>query len=64
MLATPNLFDLLALLFGVMLLLKRVADMDRYHALRIIVLTSILSIIVIYLVLGYGFTLRYNQRFV
>ena len=50
-------------LFGVILLLKRVAEMDRYHKLRVIVLTSILSCIAIYFFLAYGFTLGSPRPF-
>jgi dolichyl-phosphate-mannose--protein O-mannosyl transferase len=45
------------LLIGIVLLLKRVAEMERYHTLRVVVLTSLLSSVVIYFFLVYGFTL-------
>ena len=63
MFSTLNLLDVLALLMGVILLLKRVADMDRYHTLRVILLTSILSFLVILFFLGYGFTLGNPNKF-
>lgn len=49
--------QLVLLLIGFVLLLKRLADMDRYHNLRVVVLTTILSCIVIYFFFEYGFTL-------
>ena len=43
------------LAIGIVLSLKRVAEMDRYHALRVVVLTVILSCMVIYLFLSFAF---------
>ena len=54
MLNLSNPADVVALLIGAVLLLKKTADMERYHGLRVIVLTSILSLIAILLFLGYG----------
>lgn len=56
MLNLSNPVDVVALLIGAVLLLKKIADMERYHELRVIVLTSILSFIAILLFLGYGLT--------
>jgi hypothetical protein len=42
---------------GVILLLKRVANMDRYHRLRVFVLRAILSSLVIWFFFVYGFSL-------
>ena len=50
-----NPLDLTILTIGGVLLLKRVAEMDRYHDLRVVTLTVILSLIVIVLFLAYGF---------
>ena len=50
------------LVLGVVLSLKKVAEMDRYDNLRIFVFTTILSLLVIYFFLEYGFTLG-NSRF-
>jgi hypothetical protein len=52
-----NFFDYLIILSGTLLCLKRVAEMERYHDLRVVVLTTILSSFVILFFLGYGFTL-------
>jgi hypothetical protein len=61
--STLNLLDVVALLMGVILLLKRVANMDRYHTLRVVVLTSILSCLVIWFFFGYGFSLGNPHKF-
>lgn len=45
--------DLLIVVIGFALLLKKVADMDRYETLRTIVLTAILGAIVIYVFLAF-----------
>jgi len=42
---------------GILLSVKKVAEMDRYHMLRVVVVTSILSFFVILFFLAYGFTL-------
>jgi len=55
-----NLFEAghLVLLFGgAFLLLKIVANMDRYHNLRLFVLVAIFTLLVIVFFLEYGFTL-------
>ncbi|HEX6717716.1 MAG TPA: hypothetical protein VF088_11435 [Pyrinomonadaceae bacterium] len=44
----PEAIHLLMLLVGIILLVKKVADMDRYHGLRVVILTSILTCIVVY----------------
>ena len=49
--------DFLIILSGVLLCFKRVAEMQRYHTLRVVVLTSILSYFVILFFIGYGLTL-------
>ena len=41
--------DFIALLVGVILLVRALAQMERYHALRVAILTVILSCIAIYL---------------
>ena len=53
--------NVLAFIVGVCLLIKKLADMDRYHTLRVVVLTSILSCIVLYLFVVYGCTLNPNM---
>ena len=42
---------------GGILLLRKVAQMDGHHALRVFILTTIFSIPVILFFLGYGLTL-------
>jgi hypothetical protein len=48
--------NVIAFIVGVWLLIKKLADMDRYHTLRVVVLTSILSCLVLYLFVVYGCT--------
>lgn len=43
-----SLADFLIFLAGLLWLLKKVAEMERYHSLRVFVLTTFLSCIVIY----------------
>jgi len=49
--------DWVIILSGVLLCFKRVAEMERYHMLRVVVLTAILSYFVILFFVGYGLTL-------
>ena len=51
--------DLFIIVSGAVLCLKKVAEMERYHMLRVVVLTSILSYFVVLFFIGYGFTLGY-----
>ena len=48
-----NFFDYVIILSGTLLCLKRVAEMERYHNLRVLVLTAILSYVVILFFVGY-----------
>ena len=48
MFATLSFGDVLIFLAGLIWLLKKVAEMERYHSLRVFVLTTFLSCIVIY----------------
>lgn len=48
MFATLSFGDCLIFLAGLIWLLKKVAEMERYHSLRVFVLTTFLSFIVIY----------------
>ena len=50
-------------LIGVWWLFKKIADMDRYHTLRVVLLTAVLSYFVILFFIGYGFTLGNPNRF-
>lgn len=57
MLSTLNptdVLDAVVISIGVILLLKKIADMDRYHWARVVILTLILSWIVILLFVAYG----------
>ena len=56
MFSNLNSFDYVIILFGALLCFKRVADMERYHLVRVVVLTSILSFFVILFFLGICFT--------
>lgn len=51
-----NFFDYVIIISGALLCLKRVAEMQRYHVLRVVILTSLLSFIVIFFFLGHLFT--------
>ena len=53
--------NLVLLFVGALLLLKKVANMDRYHNLRVFVLITILSFLVIVFFLEYGFTMGYPR---
>ena len=48
--------EIVALVIGVLLLLKRVAEMDRYQTLRVVVLTLILSCFAVYFLVGFVLT--------
>ncbi len=49
-----NFVDYVVIFFGVLLCLKRVAQMERYHYLRVIILTSIFGVIVVLFLLELG----------
>ena len=51
-----NFFDYVIILSGVLLFFKRVAEMERYHDLRVVILTTILSSIVFFFFLAYAVT--------
>ena len=66
MLANVTLQDVLhvvILLAGVIWLLKKVAEMERYHYLRVWVLTAILTCFITYFFLGYCLTMAGNVPF-
>jgi hypothetical protein len=52
-----NFFDYVIIISGALVCLKKIAEMDRYHELRVLVLTAILSAVAILFFLGYGLTL-------
>lgn len=54
-----NFFDYVIMLSGFVLCLKRVADMERYHVLRVVVLTSILGVIAVILFQAFAWTFFY-----
>ena len=56
-LTDENIRDLIIVFTGVLLLFRRVAQMERHHTLRVFLLTAVLSIGVICFFLMYGFTL-------
>jgi len=66
MISTVNLSDavhVVSLLVGLILLLKRVADMDRYYTKRLLILTTVLSSFVIWFVLAYGLPQPFDDCF-
>ena len=52
-----NALDLVFFFTGVLLVFRKVAQMERHHTLRVFLLTAVLSIGVICFFLAYGFTL-------
>jgi hypothetical protein len=54
-----NFFDYVIILSGFVLCLKRVADMERYHYVRVVVLTVILSVMALILFQGFSMTFFY-----
>lgn len=51
-LTNSQVLETLVLLLGGVLLFKKFAEMSRFHELRVFILTTLLSLIVIYLFLG------------
>ena len=47
MFSNLNFFDYVIILPGLLLCFKRVAEMERYHLVRVVLLTSILSIVLL-----------------
>ena len=56
MFSNLNFVDYVIIVSGALLCLKRIADMQRYHRVRVVLLTSILSLIPILFFLGYILT--------
>lgn len=56
-LTDENILDLVMVFTGVLLLFRRVAQMERHHTLRVFLVTAVLSIGVICFFLIFGFTL-------
>ena len=56
MFSNLNFLDYVIILSGVLLCFKRVADMERYHLVRVVLLTSILSFFVVLFFIGIGRT--------
>ena len=56
-LSNENIIDLVLFFSGVLLVFRKVAQMERHHTLRVFLLTAVLSIGVICFFLAYGFTL-------
>jgi hypothetical protein len=55
---TPSdALEFLVVSIGVLFLLKRVAEMDRFHKVRVVVLTLILSWFAVMFCFGYGLEL-------
>jgi hypothetical protein len=52
MLENLTTFDIILFFVGGVLLLKRVAEMERYHNLRVVVLTVILSCVGLFFLLS------------
>ena len=52
-----NADDLIIVFGGVLLLFRRVVEIERYHTLRVVLITAVLSVGVIFFFLLYGFTL-------
>lgn len=56
MFSNLNFLDYVIILSGALVCLKRIAEMQRYHELRVVILTSILSFFVVLFFLAYGVT--------
>jgi hypothetical protein len=56
MFSNLNFLDYVIILSGALVCLKRIAEMQRYHELRVVILTSILSVFVILFFIGFGLT--------
>jgi len=54
-----DFFDYVIMLSGFVLCLKRIADMERYHRLRVVVLTSILGLVVLILLQAFAASFFY-----
>jgi len=54
MISDFNFVDYVVIFFGVLLCLKRVAQMERYHYVRVIILTTIFGVIVVLFLLELG----------
>lgn len=52
-----NFLDYVIIFSGILLCLKRVAEMERYHALRVAVLSVVLGCIVGFLFLAFALSL-------
>ena len=63
MLSNLNFLDYVIILPGVLICLKRIAEMQRYHILRVVIITSILSIVVIHFFLVFGQTFGIGKQF-
>jgi hypothetical protein len=58
-----NFVDYVMLLFGLLLCFKRVAEMERYYHLRVIIFTSIFGAMVVFLLLAFGAMLEDHFRY-
>jgi len=52
-----NADDLIIVFGGVLLLFRRVVEIERYHTLRVVLITAVLSVGVVFFLFLYGFTL-------
>ena len=52
-----NFVDYVIILFGVLLCFKRVAEMERYHDLRVVILTAIVGAFVVFFLLAFAVAL-------
>ena len=57
MFSNLNFLDYIIIISGVILCVKRVAEMERYHTLRVVVLAFVLSSIAGFLFLAFALTL-------
>jgi len=55
-LSKENIQDLVMVFIGVLLVFRKVAQMERHHTLRVFLVTAVLSCGVICFFLMYGFT--------
>ena len=52
-----NAYDLVIVFVGVLLLFRKIAQIERYHTLRVVLITAVLSVGLMFFFLLYGLTL-------
>lgn len=58
-----SILDGIALAVGALWVIKKFIDLDRFHELKVLVLTMVLSCFVVYFFVVYGFTFGDPDRY-